>query len=195
MSHIHIIDGGTTFGHSQGELNHTLANSAEETLIALGHKVTKVCVTDDYDIEQEIEQFIAADSIILQMPGWWMGEPWTVKKYIDEVFTFGHGRLYANDGRSRADSEKHYGSGGLLQGKQYLLSLTWNAPLQAFTDKEQFFEGVGVDGVYLHTHKAFQFLGMTAHPTFICNDVIKRPDVPTYLRDYQKHLTDIFGQG
>jgi len=77
MSHIHIIDGGTTFGHSQGELNHTLANTAQETLKALGHKVTKVCVTDDYDIEQEIEQFVAADSLILQMPGWWMGEPWT----------------------------------------------------------------------------------------------------------------------
>lgn len=100
--------------------------------------MTKVCVTDDYDIEQEIEQFVAADSLILQMPGWWMGEPWTVKKYIDEVFTFGHGRLYANDGRSRADSEKHYGSGGLLQGKQYMLSLTWNAPCKPLPIKSNF---------------------------------------------------------
>ncbi len=25
--------------------------------------------------------------IILQMPGWWMGTPWTVKRYLDEVLT------------------------------------------------------------------------------------------------------------
>ncbi|MBT0727110.1 NAD(P)H-dependent oxidoreductase [Rosenbergiella australiborealis] len=194
MSHIHIIDGGTTFGLSQGQLNHTLAATAVDTLQLLGHKVTKTRVIDDYDCEHEVAQFLAADSLILQMPAWWMGEPWTVKKYIDEVLSLGHGSLYANDGRSRADRDKHYGSGGLLQGKHYLLSLTWNAPLQAFTDKDQFFEGIGVDGLYLHTHKAFQFLGMTPHPTFICNDVIKQPDIPTFVRDYQQHLTDIFGQ-
>ncbi len=41
-----------------------------------------------------------------------------------------------------------------------MLSLTWNAPMEAFTDKDQFFHGVGVDGVYLPFHKANQFLGM-----------------------------------
>lgn len=128
------------------------------------------------------------------MPGWWMGEPWTVKKYIDEIFTFGHGRLYASDGRSREDSSKKYGSGGLLAGKKYLLSLTWNAPLEAFTDPQQFFEGVGVDGVYLHTHKAFQFLGMSPRRTFICNDVIKQTDVPAYIQQYQQHLTAEFSR-
>lgn len=58
-----------------------------------------------------------------------------------------------------------------------MLSLTWNAPMEAFTDEDQFFHGVGVDGVYLPFHKANQFLGMEALPTFIANDVIKMPDV------------------
>ncbi|SUG45737.1 oxidoreductase [Salmonella enterica subsp. arizonae] len=40
-----------------------------------------------------------------------------------------------------------------------MLSLTWNAPMEAFTEKDQFFHGVGVDGVYLPFHKANQFLG------------------------------------
>ncbi|STV69983.1 modulator of drug activity B [Klebsiella pneumoniae] len=35
-----------------------------------------------------------------------------------------------------------------------MLSLTWNAPMEAFTDKDQFFHGVGVDGVYLPFHKS-----------------------------------------
>ena len=66
---------------------------------------------------------------------------------MDDVFTEGHGSLYASDGRTRSDASKKYGSGGLVQGKKYMLSLTWNAPMEAFTDKDQFFHGVGVDGV------------------------------------------------
>ncbi|MDI8745885.1 NAD(P)H-dependent oxidoreductase, partial [Salmonella enterica subsp. enterica serovar Montevideo] len=124
--------------------------------------------------------------------GWWMGAPWTVKKYMDDVFTEGHGTLYASDGRTRSDAAKKYGSGGLVQGKKYMLSLTWNAPMEAFTEKDQFFHGVGVDGVYLPFHKANQFLGMDALPTFIANDVIKMPDVPRYTAEYRKHLSEIF---
>lgn len=47
-----------------------------------------------------------------------------MKKYIDDVFTEGHGTLYASDGRTRKDPSKKYGSGGLVQGKKYMLSLT-----------------------------------------------------------------------
>ncbi|GAB7202765.1 hypothetical protein OS12_42100 [Dickeya oryzae] len=87
---------------------------------------------------------------------------------------------------------KKYGSGGLLQGKHYLLSLTWNAPLEAFTDPDQFFHGVGVDGVYLPFHKANQFIGLSPLPTFICNDVIKQPDVERDIARYRAHLDKAF---
>lgn len=120
------------------------------------------------------------------------GRTLILKKYIDEVFTAGHGSLYSSDGRTRADAGKKYGSGGLIKGKKYLLSLTWNAPLEAFTDPDQFFHGVGVDGVYLHFHKANQFLGMEALPTFICNDVIKQPDIEADIARYREHLAKIF---
>ncbi|MDV3444045.1 NAD(P)H-dependent oxidoreductase, partial [Pseudomonas otitidis] len=36
---------------------------------------------------EELQKFLWADVIVWQMPGWWMGAPWTVKRYIDEVFT------------------------------------------------------------------------------------------------------------
>ncbi|MNV82749.1 Modulator of drug activity B [compost metagenome] len=126
------------------------------------------------------------------MPGWWMGAPWTVKKYIDDIFTEGHGTLYASDGRSRADAAKKYGSGGLIHDKKYMLSLTWNAPMEAFTEQDQFFHGVGVDGVYLPFHKANQFLGMQSLETFIVNDVIKAPEVEAYMAQYREHLTQVF---
>ena len=122
-----------------------------------------------------------------------MGSPWTVKKYIDDIFTEGHGVLYASDGRSRSDASKKYGSGGLIHDKKYMLSLTWNAPKDAFTDPYQFFNGVGVDGVYLPFHKANQFLGMQGLPTFIVNDVIKAPDVELYKTEYRQHLLALFG--
>lgn len=77
-------------------------------------------------------------------------------------------------------------------GQKYLLSLTWNAPLEAFTDPDQFFHGIGVDGVYLHFHKANQFLGMEALPTFICNNVIKEPNIADDITRYREHLAKIF---
>ncbi|MFP9527415.1 NAD(P)H-dependent oxidoreductase [Pectobacterium brasiliense] len=190
MQNILLIDAGKSFAHSKGELNHTLTDVAASFLRDKGHDVRVTVVDNGYDIEQEIQNYLWADTIIYQMPGWWMDTPWILKKYIDEVFTAGHGSLYASDGRSRSDASKKYGSGGLLQGRKYMLSLTWNAPLEAFNDPEQFFQGVGVDGVYLPFHKANQFIGLSPLPTFICNDVMKEPDVPTYLANYRQHLDE-----
>ncbi|MFV8982679.1 NAD(P)H-dependent oxidoreductase [Serratia sp. JSRIV002] len=192
MSNILIINAKKQFGHSNGELNQTLSDVAESFLRDAKHDVQVTVVDDGYDIEAEVQKYLWADTVIYQMPGWWMGEPWILKKYLDEVFTAGHGSLYASDGRTRSDASKKYGSGGLIQGKTYMLSLTWNAPLEAFTDPEQFFHGVGVDGVYLHFHKANQFLGMEALPTFICNDVIKQPDIASDIARLRAHLGEVF---
>jgi modulator of drug activity B len=192
MKNILLVNGAKTFAHSNGELNDTLTELAQEVLSDLGHQVQVTRADSEYNAQAEVEKYLWADTVIYQMPGWWMGAPWTVKKYIDDVFTEGHGSLYANDGRSRSDSSKKYGSGGLIHGKNYMLSLTWNAPMDAFNDSEQFFHGVGVDGVYLPFHKANQFLGMQALPTFIVNDVIKAPEVEAYITQYREHLTQIF---
>ncbi|AIT08722.1 NADPH quinone reductase MdaB [Candidatus Francisella endociliophora] len=187
-----LINGKKEFGHSKGALNQYLSDLSENHLKSLGHEVKVTAIENGYNIEEEIQKWLWADTVIHQMPGWWMGPPWIVKKYLDEVLTIGHGKLYASDGRSRHDANKKYGSGGLLQGKNYMLSLTWNAPMEAFIDREQFFEGVGVDGVYLHFHKAHQFLGMSPLNTFICNDVIKDPKVEEYAINYKKHLSEVF---
>ncbi|MEG1655692.1 MAG: NAD(P)H-dependent oxidoreductase [Acinetobacter sp.] len=192
MLNILIINGAKKFAHSNGELNDTLTTLAQQVLVELGHMVQISRADSNYDIQEEIQKYIWADVVIYQMPGWWMGAPWTVKKYIDDIFTEGHGTLYASDGRSRSDTSKKYGSGGLIHDKKYMLSLTWNAPKEAFTQADQFFEGVGVDGVYLPFHKANQFLGMQGLNTFIVHDVIKMPNVEQYESEYRQHLIDIF---
>ena len=113
-----LLDGGKNFGHSHGELNHTLHKKAKEVLTVLGHNIQETVIDAGYDVEAEIEKFLWMDAVIWQMPGWWMHEPWTVKKYIDEVLTAGHGKLYHSDGRHRVNPIEGYGTGGLLQGKK-----------------------------------------------------------------------------
>lgn len=189
-----LIDGGKAFAHSAGRLNHTLHQIARDTLSALGHNVRETVIDDGYDIQQEVEKFQWMDAVIWQMPGWWMHEPWTVKKYIDEVFTAGSGTLYTSDGRHRVSPTEGYGTGGLLQGRKHMLSLTWNAPREAFTREGDFFEGLGVDALYMHFHKAHEFMGTTQLPTFICYDVIKNPQVEQDFADYATHLNEVFGR-
>ena len=69
-----------------------------------------------------------------------------------------------------------------------MLSLTWNAPIEAFTREGDFFEGKDVDAVYMPFHKLNEFIGLTRLPTFTCNDVVKNPQVEQYFADYQAHL-------
>ncbi len=192
MSNIYIVNAGKDFGHSKGMLNRTLAEFALDTLKAMEHQVQIIHIDEGYAPAEEVKKLLWADAVIYQQPGWWMGAPWILKKYMDDVFTAGHGSLYESDGRTRTDTSKKYGSGGLVRDKKYMISTTWNAPIEAFTDPDQFFEGVGVDGVYLPFHKANQFLGMQPLPTFICNDVIKEPDIPADLERYRKHLNRVF---
>lgn len=193
MKKILLLNGGKAFAHSHGQYNSTLHDAAVAFLDRAGFDVKTTFIDGGYDVEEEVQKFLWADVVIYQMPGWWMGAPWTVKKYLDEVFTAGHGSLYANDGRTRSDASQKYGSGGLIQGKQYMLSLTWNAPVQAFEDPTDFFEGKGVDAVYLPFHKANEFLGMTGLPTFICNDVMKEPNIEHDVARYEQHLAQVFG--
>ncbi len=188
MSNILIINGAKSFNFARGELNELYVNTAREVLSKLGHNVSVTKADCEFEPHDEITKILNSDVLIYQMPGWWMGEPWTVKKWVDEVFTAGQGALYESDGRTRSDGSKKYGSGGLLQNKKYMLSLTWNAPLEAFTDPEQFFEGQGVDGLYLHFDKLNQFLGMVPLPTFITNDVVKSPDVENETHRFSEHL-------
>gem|GEM_PF-467538 len=175
-----LLDGGKDFGHSHGELNHTLHKKAKEVLTILGHNVQETVIDAGYDVEAEIEKFLWMDAVIWQMPGWWMHEPWTVKKYIDEVLTAGHGKLYHSDGRHRVNPTEGYGTGGLLQGKKHMLSLTWNAPIEAFTREGDFFEGKGVDALYMHFHKLNEFIGLTPLPPLFLS-VGARPGVAGVL--------------
>ena len=183
-----ILDGGKNFGSSGGRLSTLLCNIADEELKAKGCEVLRTRIDDGYDIETEVKKVLGADAIIWQYPGWWMSEPWIVKKYLDEVFMAAAASLLKSDGRHASDPEHGYGTGGLAINKKYMISTTWNAPITAFNDKNEFFEGRGCDGVTFAMHKAMEFCGMKALPSFICNDVVKNPKVDEYINAYRAHI-------
>lgn len=192
MKQILLINGAKAFATSGGKLSALLQSVAKEELLQLGKTVIETKIDDGYDLGEEVAKIMSSDAIIWQMPAWWMGCPWIVKKYIDEVFMASNGQFLTGDGRHRETPDHGYGTGGLLCDKQYMFSVSWNAPLAAFTDKDEFFGGVGVDGVYLPLHKAMQFIGMKPLPTFMCNDVIKNPQIEKFVSNYRQHIRQVF---
>ncbi|MDC9598237.1 NAD(P)H-dependent oxidoreductase [Xenorhabdus anantnagensis] len=192
MGSILVINSAKDFGESKGKLNNTLTEAIKDHLTEIGHDIQVTHVDKGYDITAEVDKFHWANSVIYQMPGWWMEAPWILKKYVDEVFSAGHSTLFKNDGRTRNNPDKKYGSGGLVQDKTYMFSVTWNAPLESFEDPNQFFEGKGIDSVYYPFHKANQFLGMSPLPTFACHDVIKNPQISQDIKRLKKHLSEFF---
>ena len=53
-----LIDGGQAFSFTGGRLNHTLHQTARETLSALGHAIKETVIEDGYDKEAEVEKWL-----------------------------------------------------------------------------------------------------------------------------------------
>ena len=187
---IFIINAHHHYTFSPGDLNKALVEKTSSILENKGHTIRLLNVDDGYDVTNELENHKWADLIVLQSPVNWMGVPWTFKKYMDEVYTAGmSGALCEGDGRSREDSSKQYGSGGALAGKKYMLSLTFNAPSEAFSDTEQYlFQGKSVDDLFFPMHMNFRFFGMEQVATFVSYDVMKNPKIENDFTRLEEHL-------
>jgi len=187
-----LINGHQFWEISKGKLNKSLVEFAEKVLTAKGYSVRTTHVDDPYDAKEEVAKFVWADFVIFQTPVYWFSIPGGFKRYIDEVYMAGYGVMFDDDGRTRSDPDRKYGSGGLLQGTKYMLSTTWNAPLEAFEDENQIFEGRDVDEVFFYFHKAQQFVGMEHLPAFACYDVLKNPNIEVDFQRYEEHLNTLF---
>jgi len=195
MKNVLIINAHQFYeGISSGQLNHALVDVMADEMQKLGYEVEHTKIEQGYDTQQEVEKHLRADLIILQTPVYWFGAPWIYKKYVDEVFTAGMlaGSFITGDGRSRTEPEKQYGSGGLLQGKKYMVSLTWNAPLEAFDDtNQQLFAGKSVDDVLVSNTANYRFCGFEILPVFSCHDVFKAPQIENDIKRLRKQLAAV----
>ncbi len=195
MKNVLIINGHQYYDTvAQGKLTQMYIDSANEFFKEQGFNVKNSVVESAYDVKEEVEKFGWADYILFQYPVYWMGVPWITKKYIDEIFSVGQGSVtYVNDGRTRSDASKRYGSGGLMQGKKYMLSLTYNCPTTEFDNKEGLFEGLSLDEANVATHKTFQFCGALPLETYSVHDIFKGDlDIEQEKARFKAHLAKNF---
>ena len=194
MPNAYIINAHHPSDFSSGRLNRSLVETANALLAEKGYALRDRDMLDDWDTAEELRNHQWADVILLQTPVNWMGVPWRFKQYMDDVYSAGMGgELCDGDGRSRSDPGKQYGSGGTLTGKKYMLSLTFNAPREAFDDGDQYlFRGKGVDDLFFPMHMNFRFFGMEPLETFACYDVLKNPDIENDFRRFDAHLSKHF---
>lgn len=179
---------------SEGRLTKTLVSEAKFFFEEKGITVLETVIADGYNPEEEVDKHAQADLIILQMPVNWFGMSWICKKYMDEVFNTGAatGKLIIDDGRTRNDPKKQYGTGGKMQGKRFMISATWNAPQITFDNADQILlEGKGTSDVFLGITSIYKFCGATILKDFNCFDVIKNPEVEKYLESYKQRLSEI----
>ena len=195
MKNVLIINGHQRYEQiAEGKLTKLFIDTASDFFTESGLNIKHSVIESAYDVNDELEKLAWADYILFQYPVFWMGVPWITKKYIDEVFSSGVNSVtYVSDGRSREDASKKYGSGGLMQGKKYMLSLTYNCPDTEFDNKDSFFDGLSLDEANVATHKLFQFCGAAPLETYAIHDIFKGDlDMDTELKRFRDTLTRNF---
>ena len=179
-------------GIANGNLTRNLIYEARSFFAASGYEIKETVIEDGYDVSEELEKFKWADLFFVQSPVYWMGLPWLGKKYIDDIFSGGAGTVtYASDGRTRSDPSKTYGSGGLMGGKKYMLSFTYNCPKSEFDNPNGFFDGLSLDEANVALHKTFQFCGAVKLPSYAVHDIYKSEfDLAAALSGLRQHLKE-----
>jgi modulator of drug activity B len=180
---------------SEGTLNEAMTDIARSHFKEAGHIVVETVIEKGYTPEEEVQKHVDADIVILQTPINWFGAPWIHKKYIDEVFNAGlHSKvLLDNDGRTRSDPSRQYGTGGHMQGRKFMIAATWNAPEEAFSNPDSvLFEGRSVDDLLLNISSNYKFTGYDVLPSFGVYDIFNHEDeIQGQLHDYRKLLENV----
>ena len=196
MKHILVINAGQPFAHSGGRYNQTVTDNTLAFFKRFDQiEVSTTHIAEGYNIEEEVKKFVWADYIIYHTPMWWFQLPNGFKKYIDEIFTAGHRKgIYHSDGRTSDNPEINYGTGGMLNGRKYMVTSSWNAPKTAFTLPGEFFNETSVDdGPLFGFHRMNAFASLEKIESFHFHDVEKNADVAKDMAGYNKHLERIFG--
>lgn len=178
---------------SEGILNASFYQKAKEFFEANNFGILETKVEDGYDTEEEVEKHLQADIIILQTPINWFGAPWIYKKYVDDVFSSAgiNKKFLENDGRTREDPSRQYGTGGHLQGKKIMVSATWNAPKASFDDPKQvLFQGRSTADFFIPITSNYRFCGVDIIPDYNCYDIYKDGDISKDLENYPIHLKE-----
>ncbi|GLX85141.1 hypothetical protein tloyanaT_13930 [Thalassotalea loyana] len=117
MNNVLVISGHPNL--SESNTNQVILNTLETELAGVEIRALD-SLYPDYNIDIEAEQtaLLNADIVVLQFPFYWYSVPALLKKWIDDVFSYGFA----------------YGSeGNKLQNKDFILSLTIGGPEEAYS--------------------------------------------------------------
>jgi modulator of drug activity B len=195
MKNILIVNGWHEFAISKGTFNKSLFNiSKRHFLDKPEYNLQTTEINKGYNVSDEVEKFIWSDLIIYHTPIWWFALPFNFKKYFDEVLTAGcNNGMWTSDGRKPENPEINYGTGGLLHGKQYIITTSWNAPQGAFTLPNEFYNQISVDnGPLSGFHGMNRYLSIKLHTSLQFHDVEKNADTSRLLKGYKEFLEDNF---
>ena len=180
MKNILVINGHEYYDVAKGQLNQTLFNHIIATLQP-HYNIRTTIIQSGYDIKEEQEKYKWSDIVIIQFPIYWMDVPGALKTYFDKVYE--HDVFFKGS--------DIYGHGGLMTGKQFMFSTTWNAPKNSFKDG-QFFNNRTPEDILTGLYFTHQFIGMKPLPGFSVHDVIKNPKIDEFLHALDTHLARTF---
>ena len=196
MKKVLLINTHLTYPNwSEGKLNDAFQQVAKDFFTSKSVQVIETKVEDGYTPEHEVEKHVEADIIILQTPVNWFGAPWIYKKYVDEVFSSGllSAKLIKDDGRTRSDLSKQYGTGGKMHGKKFMVSATWNAPAEAFDNPaQQLLQGKSTSDLFLNITSNYRFCGCEIMPEYNCFDIFKNENIAKDIENYPAYLAKVF---
>ncbi len=151
MSNILIINGAKKFAHSNGQLNDTLTEVADGCCAIWVIRLRSPAPTATMTLKKRCRissgRGDLADAVLV------MGTM-TVKKYMDDVPYRRSRHALCQRWPHASDAAKKYGSGGSGCRGKYAVTDVERADGSIYRKKDQFFHGVGVDGVYLPFHKS-----------------------------------------
>lgn len=181
---------------TEGKLNDSFFQTAKDFFETKSFDELETKVEEGYSPEEEERKHLEADIVILQTPVNWFGAPWIYKKYVDEVFNKGlqNKSFLTGDGRTRQNPMKQYGTGGLMQGKKFMICATWNAPSEAFDNPDYaLFEGKGLTDIFLPITSNYRFCGYDIIDSYNCFDIFKSSDIQKDIEKYPAYLAKSFG--
>ncbi len=195
MSHGLILNGHQPHPSSKGALNAAMAARIAAFVTGQGHEAEQIATAAPFDPAAEVERVLRAAVIVREFPLAGLGGRRCGGECLDEVFTAGmDGRLSTGDGRSRKAPTRNYGTGGRMACQRYMLSVTLNAPRQAFdTPDEPLFQGASLEDVLAPVHYNARFFGLSALETFAAFDVTKNPAIEDDFKRLDRHLASELG--
>ncbi|WP_042220926.1 NAD(P)H-dependent oxidoreductase [Oceanobacillus manasiensis] len=178
MKNILLINGHDVLQRAKGQLTDHMIDLIREE-VSPHFELKETIIYKGYNIKEEIEKFQWADIVLIQTPIYWFSIPGIFKKYFDDVFM-------PDVFFTKA---KEFGRGGLLTQKEYMLSVTWGAHINAFNgSQDSFLEGYSPDQVLFPLYKIFEYCGLNRLPTFSIYSAMKNLPLKEYTSQLQDHL-------